>query len=93
MNWKISGWLNIQDIESAARRATHDGEFDMPQDRGSDHENIEVLAQQAIQDIDLDEIDSPVMQRLLQDIRGDSGEVGPTRGVYNRMHNRHNRGR
>ncbi len=65
----------------------------MPQDRDYDRENIENLARQAIQDIDLDEIDSPVVQRLLQDIRGGSEDVGQTRGVYNRMHNRHNRGR
>jgi len=47
------------------------------------------LAKEAIIDINTDELDSPAIRRLIQDIQDNT----PTLVGYNRMHNRHNRGR
>lgn len=40
--------------------------------------------------IDADQLASPVLQRLIKEVR-DERKVPPTQ-VYNRIHNRHNRG-
>lgn len=60
----------------------------------SDHDNLDStavdrLARVAIQDVNPDEVKSPALQRLIRDIQ----EETPAPSAYNRMHNRHNRGR
>ena len=67
----------------------------MPKDHanGLDCESVDELAQRAIQDINPDNVDSSVLRRLLQDIRGEEEGIGQAISAYNRMHNRHNRGR
>ena len=50
---------------------------------------VDRLARFAIQDIDPDEVKSPALRRLIHDIQ----EETPAPCAYNRMHNRHNRGR
>ncbi|MYC83216.1 MAG: hypothetical protein F4X19_14150 [Acidobacteria bacterium] len=60
----------------------------------SDYDNLDStavdrLARVAIQDINPDEVKSPALQRLIHDIQ----EETPAPSAYNRMHNRHNRGR
>ena len=52
-------------------------------------ESFDRLAKYAIQDINADDLQSPALKRLIEDIRSDT----PALSVYNRMHNRHNRGR
>ena len=65
----------------------------MPRDHGNAFEEIEILAGRAIQDIEPDQIDSPALRRLIQDIRGEADDASANTSAYNRMHNRHNRGR
>ena len=60
----------------------------------SDYDNlnstaVEQLARVAIEDINPSEVKSPALKRLIQDIQ----EETPEPSAYNRMHNRHNRGR
>jgi hypothetical protein len=50
---------------------------------------VDRLARVAIKDIDPDEVNSPALKRLIQDIQ----EETPAPSAYNRVHNRHNRGR
>lgn len=52
-------------------------------------ETFEDLAKEAILEIDPDEVHSPALRRLIQDIQQET----PAPSAYNRMHNRHNRGR
>lgn len=54
-----------------------------------EEDSFEQLAKEAILDIDANELQSPALKRLIQDIR----EETPAPRAYNRMHNRHNRGR
>ena len=54
-----------------------------------DSSTVEQLARVAIKDIDPDEVNSPALKRLIQDIQ----EETPAPSAYNRVHNRHNRGR
>ena len=50
---------------------------------------VDRLARVAIKDINPDEVKSPALKRLIHDIQ----EETPAPCAYNRMHNRHNRGR
>ena len=61
----------------------------MPDYNDLDSTAVERLAQMAIKDINPDKVKSPVLKRLIQDIQ----EETPPPNAYNRMHNRHNRGR
>ena len=54
-----------------------------------DSSTVEQLARVAIKDIGPDEVKSPALKRLIQDIQ----EETPAPSAYNRVHNRHNRGR
>lgn len=54
-----------------------------------DSATVEEIARDAILDINPDEVESPALQRLIRDIQ----EETPAPSAYNRMHNRHNRGR
>lgn len=51
--------------------------------------DVDQLAKEAILDINPEEVKSPALKRLIQDVLDDT----PTMTGYNRMHNRHNRGR
>jgi hypothetical protein len=45
--------------------------------------------------IDLDQVESAVLRRLIAEVQWDLAEDGPAHGVpraYDRVHNRHNRG-
>ena len=54
---------------------------------------VDSIVRSAIQDVDPDGIKSPALKRLIDDIRDESnGSVSPSQ-AYNRVHNRHNRGR
>ena len=66
---------------------------EMPHDHEYTRDEIEALAQRAIQDIDPSEIGSPALKRLIQDVRGEPEGAAAMPSAYNRMHNRHNRGR
>ena len=50
---------------------------------------VDQLERVAIQDINPNEVKSPALKRLIQDIQ----EETPAPSAYNRLHNRHNRGR
>lgn len=65
----------------------------MSQELDLDREVVDELARRAIQVVDPDMIRSPALQRLMQDIRGETDDTGRVSSAYNRMHNRHNRGR
>lgn len=56
-----------------------------------DHATVDRIARQAIEDVNPDDIDSPALRRLLKDVRDGSDQE--MHQVYNRIHNRHNRGR
>ena len=56
-----------------------------------DDGTVEQLETMAIQDIDPEEVASPALKRLIQDIQ--AATPTPNATAYNRMHNRHNRGR
>jgi hypothetical protein len=58
-----------------------------------DIETVERIARLAIEDVSPQDVDSPALKRLLEDIQdqGSGRPVSPQ--LYNRMHNRHNRGR
>lgn len=55
------------------------------------HEEVERIAERSIQDIKPEDVTSPALRRLIEDIQSEE-ELAPTTG-YNRMHTRHNRGR
>ena len=55
-----------------------------------DAAQVEELVKDSIQDIDPEDVGSPALKRLLEDVREDSGAEPH---LYNRSHNRHNRGR
>ena len=61
----------------------------MSERTASETKTIENLAKEAILEIDSDKVHSPALRRLIQDIQ----EETPAPSAYNRMHNRHNRGR
>ena len=46
-----------------------------------------------IVDVDSDQISNPVLKRLLDEVRNDSACCSEHTYVYDRVHNRHNRGR
>lgn len=54
---------------------------------------VDIIARQSIQDIDLSDIKSPALRRLIEDIRVSTDATVPSPQAYNRVHNRHNRGR
>ena len=56
-----------------------------------DHATVDRIARQALEDVNPDDIDSPALRRLLKDVRDGSDQEMPQ--LYNRIHNRHNRGR
>lgn len=61
----------------------------MSEQKARESDSFECFAKEAIVDINTDELQSPALKRLIQDIR----EETPAPSAYNRMHNRHNRGR
>lgn len=55
-------------------------------------ETVDLSARDAIEDIRPEDINSPAIRRLIEDIQEKSDNpVSPQ--LYNRTHNRHNRGR
>ena len=54
---------------------------------------VDVLERRAIQDINPENVQSAALKRLIQDIQQQSRETTLGASAYNRMHNRHNRGR
>jgi hypothetical protein len=55
-------------------------------------ETADLIARDAIEDISPENIDSPAIRRLIEDLQEKSvNPVSPQ--LYNRTHNRHNRGR
>ena len=58
-----------------------------------DNAAVDLIARQAIQDINPDMIESPALKRLIGDIQDDVTGVASAPEAYNRVHNRHNRGR
>jgi hypothetical protein len=56
------------------------------------HETVGLIARDAIEDIRPEDINSPAVRRLIEDLQEKSvNPVSPQ--LYNRTHNRHNRGR
>ena len=62
---------------------------DIPTYQDLDGAAVDRLARLAIEDINPNQVKSPALKRLIQDIQ----EETPAPSAYNRMHNRHNRGR
>lgn len=58
-----------------------------------DHATVDRIVRQAIEDVKPDDIESPALRRLLEDVRDGSGPKLEMPQLYNRQHNRHNRGR
>ena len=63
----------------------------MADDLELDSEVVARLEQLAVLDVDPNEVASPALKRLIQDIQEETPIPSVT--AYNRMHNRHNRGR
>ncbi|NKC13731.1 MAG: hypothetical protein GKR94_16550 [Gammaproteobacteria bacterium] len=58
-----------------------------------DRESVDDIARRAIHEIDPEQVPSPALRRLIQDLRqAPDDDLAATTG-YNRVHNRHNRGR
>lgn len=57
-----------------------------------DHATVERIVRQAIEDVRPEDIESPALKRLLEDIQ-ESDSKPATPQLYNRMYNRHNRSR
>ena len=51
---------------------------------------VEEMVEAAIQDISPEDVHSPALRRLIEDVRENGG---PEPTLYNRTHNRHNRSR
>ena len=67
--------------------------MDMDHHDGLDGPAIDRLERRAILDIEPDKVNSPALRRLVQDIQRQSQDDASSASAYNRMHNRHNRGR
>ena len=63
----------------------------MANDLELDSVAVAQLEELAIQDIDPSVVESPALKRLIQDIQEETPTLDSR--AYNRMHNRHNRGR
>ncbi len=58
-----------------------------------DRATVDRIARQAIEDVSPEDIDSPALRRLIEDVQDQSTQATAPLQLYNRMHNRHNRGR
>lgn len=58
-----------------------------------DSVTVDLISCEAIQDIDPGAIKSPALRRLIEDIREQTDSDTSPPQAYNRVHNRHNRGR
>jgi hypothetical protein len=65
----------------------------MPHHEELDQATVDRIARQAIEDVSPDDIESPALRRLIEDVRDASDTQPATPQLYNRMYNRHNRGR
>ena len=60
--------------------------------REMNRESVDLIAREVIEDISPEDINSPAIRRLIEDLQEkQDNPVSPQ--LYNRTHNRHNRGR